>query len=293
MFLISSPARGLSFRTDVSWIVAPYTYCEHPDATSSAGEAFSKRLLETIMAEKDIWEKCVIFLTYDENDGYFDHVPAPIPPLNDSYESHNLTSANGISISFFDETYEQEPIGLGPRVPMLVISPWSKGGRVSSRLSDHTSVIRFIETWGYDANSVKCTNISEWRRAVCGNLTEMIGLNTDFSVTNFEKSSAGCNGPHSVLAPYPYSDKDKFAPAIAAQDRKACPLPYNYEVVATRNGTSITITFDNSKSSAASTFIVYIDAQTSSQKAFHYTVAAHSEHSVSLTLTDTAGLCEV
>lgn len=152
--------------------------------------------------------------------------------------SATTRGVNGTSISFYDETYEQEPIGLGLRVPMLVISPWSKGGRVSSRLSDHTSVIRFLETWltvkGRDANSVKCTNISEWRRAVFGDLTETIGLNAGFSVTNFEKSSAGCNGPYSVLAPYPYSDKDKFAPAIAAQDRKACPLPYNYEVVATR-----------------------------------------------------------
>jgi phospholipase C len=59
------------------------------------------------------------------------------------------------------------PIGLGPRVPMTVISPWSRGGWVNSQVFDHTSVIRFLERW----TGVHEPNISAWRRAITGDLT--------------------------------------------------------------------------------------------------------------------------
>lgn len=167
--LAAKDANGKSSFPAVSWIVAPYTYCEHPTALSSDGESFAERVINTVIGSKDVWSKCAIFITYDENDGYFDHVPPPIPPL-DGYGKHNLQTAAGTPIDLGDETYQSTPIGLGPRVPMMVVSPWSKGGRVSSRLSDHTSVIRFLETWltarGYPASKVQCPNISAWRRAV-------------------------------------------------------------------------------------------------------------------------------
>ena len=57
--------------------------------------------------------------------------------------------------------------GPGVRVPMYVVSPWSRGGWVNSQAFDHTSVIRFIEA----RFGVKETNISGFRRAVCGDLT--------------------------------------------------------------------------------------------------------------------------
>ena len=59
------------------------------------------------------------------------------------------------------------PYGLGVRVPLLAVSPWSRGGWVCSEVFDHTSVIRFIEArFGVDE-----PNITPWRRAVCGDLT--------------------------------------------------------------------------------------------------------------------------
>ncbi|MGC3526624.1 alkaline phosphatase family protein, partial [Pseudomonas aeruginosa] len=66
-----------------------------------------------------------------------------------------------------DIRYRNQPNGLGPRVPMYVISPWSKGGWVTSQVFDHTSVIRFLE----QRFGVMEPNISAWRRAVCGDLT--------------------------------------------------------------------------------------------------------------------------
>ncbi len=61
------------------------------------------------------------------------------------------------------------PIGLGHRVPLIAISPWSKGGKVSAEVFDHTSVLRFLER----RFGVVEENISPWRRAVCGDLTSL------------------------------------------------------------------------------------------------------------------------
>jgi phospholipase C len=59
------------------------------------------------------------------------------------------------------------PIGLGFRVPMIVISPFSTGGWVASEVFDHTSCIRFLDA----RFGVEEPNISEWRRRTCGDLT--------------------------------------------------------------------------------------------------------------------------
>src|SRR6266436_569889 len=64
------------------------------------------------------------------------------------------------------------PIGLGFRVPMLVISPFSRGGLVSSALFDHTSVLRFLET----RFGAEVPNLSAWRRATVGDLTSALNF---------------------------------------------------------------------------------------------------------------------
>lgn len=66
-----------------------------------------------------------------------------------------------------DERWEGRPTGLGIRVPLLVVSPWTVGGYVCSQVFDHTSVVRFLETW----TGVKEPNITPWRRTVTGDLT--------------------------------------------------------------------------------------------------------------------------
>ena len=97
----------------------------------------------------------MLFLNYDENDGFFDHVPPPVAPSGTA-----------------DESTQGTPIGLGFRVPMVVVSPWTRGGWVDSQVFDHTSVIRFLETWTAALGTpATCPNISAWRRQVCGDLT--------------------------------------------------------------------------------------------------------------------------
>ena len=111
----------------VSWIIGPAATCEHPSYLPAAGAVFISQILEVLAASPKVWEKTVFFLNYDENDGLFDHLPPPVPPAGTA-----------------DEFVDGLPIGLGFRVPMIVISPFSVGGRVSSEVYDHTSVLRFM-----------------------------------------------------------------------------------------------------------------------------------------------------
>ena len=134
----------------VSWIIAPTTYSEHPPYSPANGAALTKQLLDALHSNPAVYDSTVFMLTWDENDGFFDHVPSPVPPPGTP-----------------DEFVGGLPIGLGVRVPMLLISPWSRGGYVCSQVFDHTSTIRFLEQW----TGVEEPNISAWRRTVCGDLT--------------------------------------------------------------------------------------------------------------------------
>ncbi|MFI5708579.1 phosphocholine-specific phospholipase C [Kribbella sp. NPDC051620] len=138
----------------VSWLVPSAVDSEHPGSSTPVGSAnLVYDLLDAIASDPETWSKTVLLINFDENDGYFDHVPPPVAPRPASGEG--------------DDWYAGRPIGLGPRVPMTVISPWSVGGHVNSQVSDHTSVIRFLERW----TGVQEPNISSWRRTACGDLT--------------------------------------------------------------------------------------------------------------------------
>ncbi|GBQ13951.1 phosphocholine-specific phospholipase C [Swaminathania salitolerans] len=142
----------------VSWIVPPAALSEHPEAPPGFGEHLISRLIDVFVRHPEIWSRTVFILNYDENDGFFDHVPPPVPdPVGESDRGNLLAG----------ELYHGEPVGLGPRVPALMISPWSKGGWVNSQVFDHSSVIRFLE----ERFGVPCPEITPWRRAVCGDLT--------------------------------------------------------------------------------------------------------------------------
>ncbi|MGV3478833.1 MAG: phosphocholine-specific phospholipase C [Sphingobium sp.] len=164
----------------VSWVLPPKQWSEHPSAsTPIEGAAFTARVLDALTANPDVWSGTVFFQTFDENDGLFDHLPPAAPP---SYNPDG-SLAGGATLSlpghYFDDhedkytsrddvgTGTTRPWGLGPRVPMYVVSPWSKGGWVSSEVFDHTSVGRFLEK-RFD---ITIPAISPWHRAVCGDLT--------------------------------------------------------------------------------------------------------------------------
>ncbi|MFD9264653.1 phosphocholine-specific phospholipase C [Streptomyces goshikiensis] len=149
----------------VSWIVAPEAFSEHPNWPTNFGAWYISQVLDALTANPAVWAKTAFFITYDENDGFFDHVVPPYPPASAAW---GLSTADVTKDLYAGGGgYAAGPYGLGPRVPMIVVSPWSKGGYVCSETFDHTSVIRFMEK----RFGVREPNISPWRRAVCGDLT--------------------------------------------------------------------------------------------------------------------------
>ncbi len=159
---------------EVSWIIAPAALSEHPGAsTPLQGADYVARVLDALTANPEVWARTVLLINFDENDGLFDHAPPPAPPARVSGRTVGATSIpaddeyHRHSQAPEDAVYLDRPYGLGPRVPLYVISPWSKGGHVASEVFDHTSVLRFLEA----RFGIHEPNISAWRRAVCGDLT--------------------------------------------------------------------------------------------------------------------------
>jgi phospholipase C len=146
----------------VSWIVAPAGYCEHPSYTPDYGAHYVNTVLQTLMSNPELWKNTALFITYDEHDGFFDHQlpPFPEPTVTDEY-------IDGL------------PIGPGSRVPMLICSPWTRGGYVDSNVYNHTSMLQFLAAW----TGVKPANVTPWRASVTGDLTAAFDFeHPDFSV---------------------------------------------------------------------------------------------------------------
>jgi phospholipase C len=145
----------------VSWLVPPDGFDEHPPAPPALGMWYTDQVLQALLANPTVWAKTVLFIMYDENDGWFDHVAPPVAPAGTAGEyvttSPLPADAGGIA----------GPVGLGVRVPMMVVSPFSAGGWVNSDVLDHTSQLKFLAT----RFGVTVPNISAWRSQTVGDLT--------------------------------------------------------------------------------------------------------------------------
>jgi phospholipase C len=150
----------------VSWVLAPMDYDEHPPTPPEWGAWVQSQVLGTLVSNPEVWERTALFIAYDENGGFFDHVPPPVAPAgtNDEFLTVSPLPSEADRIA--------GPIGLGFRVPCLVVSPFSRGGLVCSDTFDHTSLLRFIET----RFRVEAPNLSAWRRATVGDLTSALNL---------------------------------------------------------------------------------------------------------------------
>jgi phospholipase C len=146
----------------VSWIVAPAGYCEHPSYTPDYGAHYVNTVLQTLFSNPELWQNTALFITYDEHDGFFDHQLPPFPEA-----------------AITDEYIDGLPIGPGTRVPMLICSPWTRGGYVDSNVYDHTSMLQFLATWA----GVKPANVTPWRASVTGDLTTAFDFkHPDFTI---------------------------------------------------------------------------------------------------------------
>lgn len=167
----------------VSWLVGPQNFSDHPSAPWF-GSWYVSEVLDILTKNPEVWKKTIFILTYDENDGYFDHVPpfvAPDPKRPetgrcsegiDTAEEY-ITLANELRDGVAEKEAREGPVGLGFRVPLIVASPWSRGGRVCSHVFDHTSVFRFVQDFLNKKHGLQIqeANTSEWRKTVCGDLS--------------------------------------------------------------------------------------------------------------------------
>ncbi|WP_053844390.1 phosphocholine-specific phospholipase C [Paracidovorax avenae] len=171
----------------VSWIIPPAEYSEHPNPSSPVqGGWYVQEVLDALTANPDVWSKTVLLVNFDENDGYFDHVPPPCAPSLDGRGGmlgKSTLAAGDMAYEYYTHMPyagtdmpppDGDCYGPGPRVPMWVISPWSRGGWVNSQNFDHTSVLRFLEA----RFGVKEPQISPYRRAVFGDLTSAFNFAT-------------------------------------------------------------------------------------------------------------------
>jgi len=170
----------------VSWITAPENFSDHPSA-AWYGAWYISEVMDILTHNPEVWKKTVFILTYDENDGYFDHIPPFVAPhprkagtgkVSDGIDTRVdfVTREQELERNGFPGKFEREsPVGLGYRVPMIIASPWSRGGWVNSEVFDHTSTLQFLEKFlsRKTGKPIKEPNISEWRRTVCGDLSSV------------------------------------------------------------------------------------------------------------------------
>src|ERR1700751_393785 len=170
----------------VSWIIASVVDSDHPPSPSLFGENTLSMIINALTANPAAWAKTVLFATYDENGGFFDHFPPVTAPPGPAGEYVTAPAVPDPSVA--GNPAISGPIGLGFRVPMLIISPFSRGGFISSDLLDHTSVLRFLET----RFGAEVPNLSAWRRATVGDLTSAFNFkNPDRSTPNLPSTLQG------------------------------------------------------------------------------------------------------
>lgn len=279
----------------VSWLVPPKQFSDHPSAPWYGAWMISE-VMHILTQNPEVWKKTIFILTYDENDGYFDHIPPFMPP--DPTQRQGGKCSEGIDIASEYISREQEmhygiaaksartsQIGLGYRVPMIVASPWSRGGRVNSQVFDHTSSLQFLEhfikaKWG---KSIREDNISAWRRCVCGDLRSVFTrydpkqmpeggfisrqkilkeihqsqfkpLPNQYKKLDAETLEQGRNNPHAIAA----------MPRQEPGTRPACALPYELYVDGRKSADGKTFLLDLrvgdnrfGKASAGAPFTVY------------------------------------
>src|SRR5690606_14596274 len=245
----------------VSWLVAPSRFSDHP-GSPWYGAWYVSEALDILTKNPEVWKKTIFILTYDENDGYFDHIQPFVPPLTSRSEAGAV--ASGVDTAEEYVTAEQEkirtedpgatldsPIGLGFRVPMVVASPWTKGGWVNSEVFDHTSTLQFLEHFIEKKTHKKVyeDNISAWRRLVCGNLTSVFRPAEDddrhtlqpvdrnaYVERIFSAKTKGLPGNYRLLQADELDGLKQGTPALGLLPQQetgtkpACALPYDAAV---------------------------------------------------------------
>jgi phospholipase C len=191
----------------VTYIVAPEAYTEHPNWEPDFGSWYVSQVVDILASSPEVWSKMALFITYDEEGGFFDHLVPPTPPQSRAEGLSTVPTTNEIFAG--NANSPAGPYGLGMRVPMIVVSPWTRGGWVNSQVFDHTSLIRFLEArFATGKPDLVESNITPWRRAVAGDLTSAFDFRTP-------------NSSRRVTLP----DTDDFKPVDLTRQPDEVPVP--------------------------------------------------------------------
>ena len=215
----------------ISWLAAPEKFSDHP-SSPWYGAWYVSEVMDILTKNPEVWKKTIFILTYDENDGYFDHAPSFVAADPKRPETGGASAGieTGIEYTYADDELQQGvtekdarsgPIGMGFRVPMIIASPWSRGGWVNSQLFDHTSTLMFLEHFVQNkyGKTVKEENISAWRRSICGNLTSV------FRPYDASEPALG------------FLERDKFV--VSIQKSRYKEIPSNYAKLTSEQITEI------------------------------------------------------
>lgn len=270
----------------VSWIVAPENFSDHPGAPWY-GAWYLSEVMDILTQNPEVWKKTIFILTYDENDGYFDHVPPFVPPTPGKADAGKVSEGIDPSVEYVTMAAQQQgrgaresAIGLGYRVPMVVASPWSRGGFVNSQVFDHTSDVQFLETFLSHKlkKKVASENITAWRRAICGDLTSVFrpyngekiespaALNKEAFIESVHKAKFKAPpANYKLLSPQEIAGPlSAIMPAQEPGIRPSCAIPYQLsadaKLSADRKKVILRLKADNAlfgKQAAGAPFAVY------------------------------------
>ncbi|MHB8719148.1 MAG: phospholipase C [Candidatus Dormibacteria bacterium] len=164
----------------VSWVLGSLVDSEHAPGPVEWGQDDAAKVVGALLQSPQ-WPGTALIITYDENGGFFDHVPPPVPANGTAGEYLNVAKLSSTARTEA-AGFATNPIGLGFRVPALIISPFSRnpnpsaGPLVCSDTFDHTSTLRFLETvFGVPLPrrdpATTTPGLSAWRESATGDLT--------------------------------------------------------------------------------------------------------------------------
>ena len=250
----------------VSWLMTPANFSDHP-GNPWFGSWYVNEVMEILLENPEVWKKTIFILTYDENDGFFDHIP-PYAVPNPYKPNTGKVSANidprmdwalkdqQTNPSAQADRIRESSIGLGYRVPLVIASPWTRGGYVNSELFDHTSSLQFLENFISRKfnKTIHEENITQWRRSICGDLTSVFRpyngekitgpqfINKEAFLEDIHKSQfRGVPQNFKALSPQEIAEinnRPQDSPWFPKQERgvkPACALPYERYVNGTFN----------------------------------------------------------
>jgi phospholipase C len=237
----------------VSWIVAPEAYTEHPNWEPDFGSWYVSRVVDILASNPKVWSRMALFVTYDEEGGFFDHLVPPTPPQTRAQGLSTVPITNEIFPG--DADHPAGPYGLGIRVPMIVVSPWTRGGWVNSQLFDHTSLIKFIEArFAHGRPDLIESNITPWRRAVVGDLTTAFDFKTPNGSRRLDLPSTDDFKPDDLVRhpdQVPVPPLDQRLPRQERGVRPARAIPYTLHATGRAGDGSFSIDFRNSGGATA------------------------------------------